>query len=570
MLPQAAWRVAEPDVQAVDNLVDLLGVSRILATCLVNRGLCEIDTVREYLEPRLAQLLLPEKMAGLSAAAERTVEAIRQKERVGVFGDYDVDGVASAALVVSFLRELSVETETIIADRFTGGYGLGPEVVERLVESGCNLIIVVDCGTSDHEAMERAAQLGVDVIIIDHHRVEGPHPRAAAFVNPQRADCEFQDKTMAAVGLAFYFAAAVRARLVELGRMERDGVDPRSLLDLVALGTVADVALLKGNNRIFVSYGLRQMSGARRTGIDALFKTAKIRTRKIRASHISFQLAPRLNAAGRIANAYDSFDLLVSGSGGHCAMLAKKLEQLTRERRRIEEQVTDEARRQIEQMKMQNQPALVLAGDGWHPGVIGIVAAKLVEEFSKPSYVIGFDGDVGVGSARASGLLNLHQSLVEAAHTLVRFGGHKEAAGFMVERAEVENLRSALMDFARDKSTAGPDTGMVCDAGLNASQLKMPLLEDLDRLGPFGNGNPEPVFEIAGLDVLESRVVGANHLKLELKTPTGSVSAFGPRMGRFSENLPPMIRVAASISEDEWRGKGALELRLVCPPVQDA
>ena len=570
MLPQATWRVAGPDVQAVDGLVDGLGVSRILATCLVNRGLGEIDAARDHLEPRLARLLLPGKMAGLSDGAERAVEAIRQKERVGVFGDYDVDGVASAALVVNFLRELSVETETIIADRFTGGYGLGPDVVERLVKSGCSLIIVVDCGTSDHEAMERAAELGVDVIIIDHHRVEGSHPNALAFINPQRADCDFPDKTMAAVGLAFYFAAAVRARLVELGRLERDGVDPRSLLDLVALGTVADVALLKGNNRIMVSYGLRQMSASRRPGVDALFRTSKIRTDKIRANHISFQLAPRLNAAGRVADAFDAFDLLVSGGGGHCAMLAKKLEKLTRERRRIEEQVTEEARRQIEQMKMQDQPALVLAGDGWHPGVIGIVAAKLVEEFSKPSYVIGFDGDVGVGSARASGLLNLHQSLVEAAHTLVRYGGHKEAAGFMVRRTELENLKSALVDFARNESTVLQDTQMVCDAGLNASQLKIQLLEDLDRLGPFGNGNPEPVFEITGLDVLESRVVGANHLKLELKTPTGSVSAFGPRMGHFSRNLPPMIRVAASLSEDEWRGQGTLELRLVCPPIQDA
>jgi single-stranded-DNA-specific exonuclease len=559
-----------PDVQAVDDLVDKLGVSRILATCLVNRGLCDIDTVRDHLEPRLAQLLLPGKMAGLSAAAERAVEAIRQKERVGVFGDYDVDGVASAALVVSFLRELSVETETMIADRFKGGYGLGPDVVERLVESGCGLIIVVDCGTSDHEAMERAAKLGVDVIIIDHHRVEGPHPRALAFINPQRADCDFPDKTMSAVGLAFYFVAAVRAKLVELGRIGRDGVDPRSLLDLVALGTVADVALLKGNNRIFVSYGLRQMSVGRRPGVDALFRSSKIRANKIRANHISFQLAPRLNAAGRVANAYDAFDLLVSGGSEHCGMLARKLEQLTKERRRIEEQVSDEARRQVEQMKLQDQPVMVLAGDGWHPGVIGIVAAKLVEEFSKPSYVIGFNGDVGVGSARASGRINLHQSLVVAAHALVRYGGHREAAGFMVERARLEDLRSALVDFATTESTALPDSEVVCDAGLNPSQLKMSLLEDLDRLGPFGNGNPEPVFEIAGLNVLDSRVVGANHLKLELKTPTGYVSAFGPRMGRFSGNLPPMIRVAASLSEDEWRGKGTLDLRLVCPPVPDA
>ena len=569
MLPEATWTVAGPDTSVVEMLAGELGLNPIVARCIVNRGHDDPSLVREYLEPRLSSLTSPDSMADLSRAAKRTVEAIARGERIGVFGDYDVDGVTSAALVTSFLRDLDVDGETAIADRFAGGYGLTPAVVEEMHAKGVALLIVVDCGTSDHAAANRARELGVDIIIVDHHAVEGNHPEVAAFVNPQRKDCGFPDKGLAAVGLAFYFVAAVRSRLVEGGRLERSKVDPRNYLDLVALGTVADVAPLVGNNRIFVSFGLKQLSESRRPGLTALVKTSRIRSRRMRSEHISYQLAPRLNAAGRLASARDSFEILIARGQRESAALADRLEALTMERRQIEERVSNEARRQVDELGIRNSPVIVVGGDGWHRGVLGIVAARLGEEFRRPTYVIGFEGDEGVGSARSQGQINLHKSLMAVERHLVRFGGHRDAAGFTIERSSLTAFRKDLSSHVASLDRRMAPAPLVCDGRLNPSQLTSSLLSDLERLGPFGNGNPEPVFEVAGLDVLGARVVGGSHLKLELKTPTGTVSAFGPRMGAIATEIPPMIRVAASVTHDEWRGEGTPELRLVQPPSSD-
>ncbi len=571
MFPRATWSVAETNDSIVDEISRNAGVSPIVASCLANRGLTDLNSIREFLEPRLGMLTLPDNMADLDVAARRTVDAIRRGEKIGVFGDYDVDGVTSAALVASFFRDINIYTETMIADRFGGGYGLSAGVVDRMIEVGCTLLIVLDCGTSDHEAVDRASKAGIDVIIVDHHGVEGAHPKAVAFVNPQRKDCQFPDKTMAAVGLAFYYVAAVRTLLVEEGDISKSHADPRQLLDLVALGTVADVAKLTGNNRIFVSHGLKILSSCKRGGLSALMKISKIRTRRMRTDHISYQLAPRLNAAGRLASARDSYELLMSTEHKESVRLAERLEQLTLERRQVEERVSKQARRQVSEERLAEQPAIVVAGDGWHRGVIGIVAARLSEEFDKPTYVIGFDGDVGTGSARAPGKqVHLHHSLLAASDSLVRFGGHRDAAGFMVEREKLKTLREQIGEYVARESTQDNDSQHIaCDGRLNPSQLTSDLLLELERIGPFGNGNPEPIFEVAGLNVLSGRVVGVNHLKLELKTPSGTVAAFGPRMGEYADGIPPMIRVAAAITVDEWRGENVPELRLVKPPVSD-
>jgi single-stranded-DNA-specific exonuclease len=566
---RATWSVAEVDTARIESLARELGLSLPVARCLALRNLRDAAEVRSFLDPRLADLSRPDGMVDLDVAADRTARAVVRGERVGVFGDYDVDGVTSVALVTGFLGEVGATTETMVADRFSGGYGLGAETVERLAATGCTLIIVLDCGSSDHRAVERAAELGVDVVIVDHHRVEAPPPKAVACINPQREDCAFPDKTMAAVGLAFYFVAAVRNALERRRHLERKSVDPRSFLDLVALGTVADVMPLVGNNRILVTHGLRQISTSPRPGLTALLRSARIRSRKIRADHIAYQLAPRLNAAGRVASAEDALALLLTRDARQATLLAERLEQLTVQRRALEEQVTTEARRKAEEMLGDDPPVVVVAGDGWHRGVIGIVAARLSEELGRPAFVVGFDGDVGTGSARAQGQLNLFATLNACAAELVRFGGHGDAAGFVVTREGFARAARAIVDRARSAAVATKPRALVCDASISARQLNASILGELDRIGPFGNGNPEPVFEITGLDVLAGRVVGGSHLKLELKTPSGTVSAFGPRMGRLAENLPQLVRVAATISADDWRGGDVPGLRLVSGPIAE-
>ena len=567
MLPEATWTVAESNPIA-EELASELGVSEIVARCLANRYYTDADSARSFLNVKLSNLDIPKKMVDLDRAVDRTARAIMGRERIGVFGDYDVDGMSSVALLASFFEEINVDSTIGLADRFLSGYGLGVEAVDQFATKGCSLLIVFDCGTSDHDAVERASEKGIDVIIIDHHTVEGKHPQVLAFVNPQRKDCLFADKTMAAVGLAFYFASSLKRELVDRRYIEKDSFDPKSLLDFVALGTVADVVPLKKNNRILVRHGLKMMLKNKRPGLMALLKSARIRAQKLRSDHISFQLAPRLNAAGRLESADLSLELLTSKSSKDTEGLAQKLEVLTQERRTIEEYVTKAAKQQAAQI-VETQKVIVVSGDDWHRGVIGIVAARLCEEYGKPAFVIGFTQEVGTGSARGSGQINIHDALAHSSEHLIRFGGHRDAAGFTVKKMAVTALKERLIAFGDEHWSAIDEGEIVCDARLNSAQLNPELLRDLEALRPFGNGNREPIFEIMGLHVLASRVVGTNHLKMELKTPSGSVSVFGPRMGMYAEVMPPMIKVAATVNPDEWRGRGNTELKLVCPPVAD-
>jgi single-stranded-DNA-specific exonuclease len=562
----ATWTVKAIKADVASRLSEQFNISGVAAACLANRGLTEPEEVRAFLEPKLADLKPPDGMADLEPAADRLAEAIIKGERIAVFGDYDVDGVSSAALITMFLKKLQAHIETELADRFSG-YGLGVDVVDRFAGNGCSLIVAVDCGTSDHLAARRAKELGIDIVILDHHKIEGGNPDVYAFVNPERKDCGFCDKTLAAVGIAFYFVAAVRSALCKRGHIRRSDVDLKSWLDLVALGTVADVVPMRGINRIFVFHGLKQMSRAPRDGLKSLIRMARIRSSEIRADHIAYQFAPRLNAAGRLSNAKEAYALLMSKERSDAERLAVRLDQLSQQRRALEESVVNAAKSEIEQKRLTGDKVIIVAGDGWHRGVLGIVAARLAELMGRPAFVIGLEGQSGTGSARCHGELNLHESLAAVSNHLVRFGGHRDAAGFMVNRVEVDLLRKALIDFAESNLADGGDRqGIVCDARLTPNEISASLLKEINLLGPFGPGNDEPIFEVDGLYVLGKRVVGRDHLKLDLKTPSGSIAAFGPRMANLIDEIPSLICVAVNLIADEWRGDGTPELRLVAPP----
>jgi single-stranded-DNA-specific exonuclease len=356
--------------------------------------------------------------------------------------------------------------------------------------------------------------------------------------------------------------------LTKRGHIRRDDLDLRFLLDLVALGTVADVMPLNGNNRVLVFHGLRQMSKTPREGLRSLIRMSRIRSSQIRSDHIAYQLAPRLNAAGRLGEAGDALDLLVAEDRRDSMRLAERLDQLSQERRLLETSIVEVAKRQAEERHLAGDPVLVVAGEGWHRGVLGIVAARIVEWSGKPAFIIGVEDGMGIGSARGRGQINLHQCLSNVSQYLLRFGGHRDAAGFTVAKDDLESLKRGIIAYAQANWIPADAGDILCDAKLDALEVTADLLKEISRLGPFGTGNPEPVFEVNGLYVLDSRVVGTEHLKLELKTPTGSISAFGPRMGEYAERIPPLVRVAANLTPDEWRGDGTPELRLVAPPVQ--
>lgn len=565
MTHAVTWSVRQTDPEAAHLLGEELGLRRATSICLVNRGLNSPDSARTFLEPRLSHLQLPGEMADLEKGVSRVAHAVRRRERVGVFGDYDVDGVTSSALITLFLRRIGLETHTALADRFSG-YGLTVAAVEDFAAKGCSLIVATDCGTGDIEAGLRASKLGVDVVVLDHHQVKGEHPPVHAFVNPQRSDCGFPDKTLAAVGLAFYFAGAVRTGLVRDKLAVKKEIDMRSFLDLVALGTVADVMPLVGNNRTLVLHGLERMSQSPSDGVQALLKIAKVRSTRVRADHIAYQLAPRLNAAGRLANAKQALDLLLARGRKEAEGLAAKLDKLSQERRVLEAMVLEKAREQIEKEELTKKRVIVVSGRDWHRGVLGIVAARLMDECKRPVYVIGIDQGVGTGSARSRGQLNLYDSLVHGSEALLRFGGHRDAAGFSVNEEKIGSFARLLEKYAEEHWDEVKEEAIECDCSLTPSEVNGQLVEEIGRLGPFGAKNPEPVFDIDGLYVLEKRVVGKDHLKLKLKTPTGAISAFGPRMAYAVGEIGDLVRVAASLTVDEWRGDGYPELRLAALP----
>ena len=559
------WTLESPDPKLVSSLAKSLSIRPATAACLVNRGIESAEHAEPFLIPKLAALMPPNDIPELDKAANRLAEAVFSHERVGVFGDYDVDGITSASVMTLFLRQLRVEVETQVADRFAG-YGMGVGALAEFKARGCTLVVAVDLGTSDHDAARAAREAGIDLIVLDHHSVVGNHPDVFAFVNPQRKDCGFSDKGLAAVGLSFYFVATVRTVLCDRGYLKKEDLDIRMLLDLVALGTVADVMPLTGNNRILVSHGLRQLSENPRIGLRKLIRVSRIRANQIRSDHIAYQLAPRLNAAGRLGKAIEAFNLLVATDPASADELAAKLDQLSMERRTLESSVLEDARRKLADAE-ESVPITFVCGDNWHRGVLGIVASRLVEETGLPSFVVGLAGNEGIGSVRGRGHFNIYEGLAASEEHLKRYGGHRDAAGFTVEREKLPALKASLVEFANRLGVHVVEDAIRCDAALLASEVDAELAYEISRLGPFGAANPEPVFDIDGLFVLDQRVINGEHLKLDLKTPTGRISAFGPRMASVAGKLPPLVRMAAHVAPDEWRGNGEPELRLVKPPI---
>jgi single-stranded-DNA-specific exonuclease len=499
-------------------------------------------------------------MADLERAIDRIVRAVHDGEKVAVFGDYDVDGLTTAAILVLMLRALGLEVVARMARR-ASGYGFSPSDAAQLKELGCSLVLTGDCGTSDHDAVGFCRERGIDVIVIDHHHVPTGETRAYAMLNSHRHDDAFCFKGLASCGVAFYLAAAVRTHLRGQGNAKAEALDPRSLLDLVALGTIADLVPLTDENRILVAAGLRELSALRRPGIAALAEIAGLHGGSIGSTEVSFRLAPRLNAAGRLGDSQLALDVLLANDPATAERLAADLDQMNRERQVIQENVWSEATAAAEPFL--GQPALVLGAEGWHQGVVGVVAAKLVEKYQRPAVVIGFAQGQGRGSARTLGGFDLYQGLSVCREHLTLFGGHSMAAGVSLEESKLESFRKAFVEAVRGHFASAPGQAPIdVDAVARLSELDMIQVEELMRLGPFGNANVEPLLAFPGVVARSTRVVGSSHLQLTL-VHDGVVSdaiAFG--MADRNPGQGVRLDVIGSAEIDEFRGQRKIRLRL--------
>ncbi|HVH09134.1 MAG TPA: single-stranded-DNA-specific exonuclease RecJ [Gemmatimonadales bacterium] len=561
MIP-ARWAVAAPpDPDLTASLAADLHIPEPLAGLLVQRWLAAPERAKAFLRPELERLSDPAAWADMGKAVDLIAAALAARAPILVHGDYDVDGQCGAALLTRVLQSVGGQVHAFVPHRLRDGYDFGEAGLREARRVGARVIITCDCGIAAVQAVREAQAAGIEVIVTDHH-LPGPElPPASAVLDPQRADCPSADKDLCGTGVAFKLAQALVAAL---------GVSPNlplHFLDYVALATVADVVALTGENRILVRHGLKLLADSRWAGVRALVEAAGLGGKPVRAGHVGFILAPRLNAAGRIADATLGLRLLLTDDATEAAAIARELETLNARRQALDQRILDEAVERAERELRPEDRALVLASDTWHPGVIGIVASRLVERYGRPTFLVGWDegGDLGRGSGRSIAGFDLHAALIRVAPLLEKYGGHRMAAGLTIRRARYEEFRVAFLGVAGE--LLGPDDLVPAQR----VDLELPLglvseeLEKLMRhLEPCGPGNPAPVFGVRRVRAVGARRVGANHLRFTLDDESGVLPAIAFQWADAVPEgwLAEPLDVAFRLEREEWQGRVTLQARV--------
>ncbi len=563
------WESRLADERLGLTLSQGFGLPEILGRALAARGI-GMEGAEAYLAPRLRSALPdPSLLQDMDKAVSRILQAIEAGEGIAVFGDYDVDGATSSALLARFFGALGIKLRTYIPDRFAEGYGPNAPALRRLKDEGCSLVLTVDCGATAFEALSAAAESGQDVIVIDHHVVDAELPPAAALVNPNRQDDTSALGQLAAVGVTFLLVVALNRALRESGwyqRQDRAAPDLIDWLDLVALGTVCDVVSLTGLNRAFVSQGLKVMASRRNIGLAALGEAAGV-SRPPGTYEAGFLLGPRINAGGRVGTPDLGVRLLATEDLALASDLAARLDELNRERREIEQGVLDQALLQAEEGPKDG--LICVAQEGWHAGVIGIVASRLKDRFNLPALVIAEENGIGKGSARSVPGVDLGAEVLAARREglLVNGGGHAMAAGLTVEAGSIPDLRAFLSErLARRIEESGYRPALGLDGALQVRGANADLVEMLQQMAPFGVGNPEPRFALTGVRIARPQVVGGGHLRCFLQGPDGArlkgiaFRAFDDGLGEAlakSGGLP--YHLAGKLRPDDWAGPGEVQ-----------
>ncbi len=566
----------QPDAEATTRLGRDLNLAPLVAKLLTIRGFSDPAAAERFLHPKLDHLHGPLLLAGMERAVERLREAIARQEKILIYGDYDVDGTMAVVVLLTALRSLGACVETHIPHRLTDGYGMRPEVIERAAAEGARLVVSVDTGVRAHEAIGRARELGLDCIVTDHHLPEDHLPPAYAILNPHRTDCTYPNKNLCGVGVAFKLAQALLGISGAAATAGTPGVVPagrstrllESYLKIVALGTIADVVPLTGENRVIAYFGLAGLRRAAAPGLRALIKVCGIGCGEVvTAGHVGFQLAPRLNAAGRMESARDVIDLFTARDEALADEIAARLDRLNQERQQVEEAITKCAVERLEAQPGQAQRySMVSAGDGWHRGVIGIVAQRLAERYYRPALVIGVENGEGVGSGRSISGFHLLKALESARDLFTRFGGHAQAAGFTLDSARIPELEQRFEAFARTALRPEDlEPTLRIDTEISLTDLDGPVYQQLQALGPHGMGNPSPVFCARGLRIAaEPRVLKEKHLKVRVaqgpRAMDGLAWNWAPRAAEFPQGQ--LVDVAFTLGENTFQGITTVNLEL--------
>lgn len=557
-------------------IAERLGVSLTVGQLIAGRGIT-VEQAETFFRPSLRDLMPdPATILDMTVGAQRIVRAIDAGEKIAVFGDYDVDGATSSALLVRYFAALGIEIATYIPDRMAEGYGPNTPALLGLRGQGVDLVITVDCGTLSYEPLQTARDAGLDVIVVDHHKAESTLPETKALINPNRLDDDSGQGQLAAVGVAFLLTVEMNRLLRAAGWFgeKRKEPDLRLLLDIVALGTVCDVVPLTGVNRALVTQGLKIMAQRRNAGITALADVGRV-SEAPTTYHAGFVLGPRVNAGGRVGEAGLGTKLLSTDNPLEARQIAEKLDKYNEERRTIEAGVLAEAFAQVEaEVGPDGSPdtVVIACGEGWHAGVIGIVASRLKDKYRLPALVIALDNGEGKGSARSISGVDLGAAVIEAQHKglLLKGGGHAMAAGLTVAEDKVEALGAFLRDHMRaDVAKAFENRALKLDSVIALSGATTDLIDDIERVGPFGAGNPSPHFAIPDVDLLKADRVGENHLRCIFKSKDGnSIKAMAFRQA--DEPIGTLLRtgigrrfhIAGKLKKDTWAGANKVEITL--------
>lgn len=559
------WKIASPEPNVVKELAHTLKISGILAALLVNRGVTQALSARRFLLPQFEYLEDPLQMKDLAKAVDRIFLSIDRQEKILIYGDYDVDGTTAVVILRKALEMLDASTAYHIPRRFVDGYGMKADVVEQAAREGVKLIISVDTGIKAFDVVERATALGVDCIITDHHLPENGLPRALAVLNPKRPDCSYPDKNLCGVGVAFKL-------IQEL--FKRSGKEKylASFLKIVAIGTIADVVPLVGENRVFAKIGLEGLQMPANLGLKSLIEVCGLDSKAITSSDIGFRLAPRINAVGRMGGGEQVIELFAAADEERSRTLAQEMDRLNRERQLIEDQILRQAEERITaEPRLVQQCVVVVDGEGWHRGVIGIVATKVSERYHQPVLVVAKENGVGFGSGRSPKGFHLLDALDSCRHLFDRFGGHAQAVGFQLSASRIEELRERLNTYAaRVVTKRDLEPFLEVDSELRLSDVDESLLEEIDRLAPFGPANPQPVFAARDLAVIaEPRILKGRHLKFRVEQDGKALDAIGWNMAHpMPLRLSPDRKLSLAFALGPNAYQGIYSIQLIVKDIQ--
>lgn len=552
------WQLYEINEEEVEKIENKYKINKLLATILVNRNIKEPKDIRLFLKPTREDFHDPYLIKDMEIAVQRIIKAINNKEKVTIYGDYDVDGITSITVLKSFLSDIGLECESYIPDRLEEGYGLNKNAIDSILKKGCDLMITVDCGISGNEEIDYANSLGIETIVTDHHEPGDKLPNAIAVIDNKRKDSTYPFRELAGVGVVFKL---IQALGIKLGLKEETYL---KYLDIVCLGTISDIVPLVDENRVIAKLGLMLVQQTRNIGLRSIINSSGYK--KVDSTTISFGVAPRVNACGRMGMAEEALNLFLSKNINEVNELTKRLNEHNSLRQSIEKQIFEEVLKQIEENDLDKHKVIVLGGKNWHHGVIGIVSSKVTEMYFKPSILLSFEEDgIGKGSGRSIPGFDLHEALTKCGQIIEKFGGHSMAIGITLKKDKFEEFKNKFEQIAIDEHIERIVPIIKIDAKINLDDINKEMVESLKQLEPFGEANKMPIFLFKNLKIDSIRALSeGKHLKLTLKDNNNIINAIGFNIGKLADEyrIGDKIDVVGTLEINTFNGVDNLQINI--------